>query len=126
MLVAVSIAGTAACASENESPCREFETAYNAEVSGTTPGQSGDAFATRLSYLSRSVSIAAKDAMGETKSLLSEIFLQEMKYDRALREGAGTSTTNAIKDQFRGAVTDLGQACESEGHPLRLTADWSS
>lgn len=42
MLVAVSIAGTAACASENESPYREFETAYNAEVSGTAPGQSGD------------------------------------------------------------------------------------
>lgn len=105
MLVAVSIAGTAACASENESPYREFETAYNAEVSGTAPGQSGDVFATRMWYLSRSVSSAAKDAMGETKSLLSEIFLQEMKYDRALREGAGTSTTSA-----KGSISGRGQS----------------
>ncbi len=61
--------------------------------------------------------------MGDTKSLLSEIFIQEMKYDRALREGAVDSTTNDIRAQFRSAVSDLERVCESEGYPLDLTAE---
>ena len=117
MLLAVSIAGTAACASENESPCREFETAYNTEVSETAPAEGGKTFATRFQLLSRSASNAAKDATGETNSLLSELFIQEMHYDRAIREGAAALTTNDIRAQFRGTVSDLEAVCESEGLP---------
>jgi hypothetical protein len=111
------------CGMANETPCRDFEAAYNEanlsdKLNMTKP--SGQEYGPALAQLAATARAGAEKASGDVQKHLWGIVNGHLGYERGMGE-------NAAWDDFliaRGVVDDardgLVEACKGSGYPIQL------
>jgi hypothetical protein len=125
--IAVALSGCSVTA--NETPCKNFESAYNsvdpgsklngrAEVSGDAYGDAINTLAGRIEQDARNV------ALGEVQKSMIEVVIAAGGYNLSTRPNRTTDVTPLeARNRFNDGIAGVAKACKDAGYPITLKAD---
>ncbi|WP_427136701.1 hypothetical protein [Pseudarthrobacter sp. S9] len=129
--ILVAIAGVMAlsgCSSaQNEAPCKDFETTYNAvdlRDKLITVDSRGADYRPSLKKLADTAKAGAEKASGDVQTHLSAIVSQEAMYEKTATQSDLPYTFLDVRGMLDKSRDNLVKGCKDSGYPIELEPDY--
>jgi hypothetical protein len=125
LAVAIAAALSGCSVRANETPCRNFETAYNSVDLEATAGASGGAYGAALKLLADKTEPDAQNvALGEVRKYMMEVVIEQGRYaDAGTSRANGDYTVSDVRAELKDSFVGVAKACSDSGYPISLKLD---